>query len=177
MTWEEIEEGAAKLRVKRGKEGGASCKTAASKKRKTEVGQACSDRNEALCAAKRQDDHHSHVCMLPECGVFATPEPRIRAGVQSSHQALLPGRQNTDRQFEKACVSKLSPNSHTVQDSCMHLYRLPTIAEVLQASSHPGRCDENFCGGSFCNGSCCDRSLSLERSHLRIQHGGLPASG
>jgi len=82
MMWEEIEEGADKLRITGGKEGGASCKTAASKKRKTEGGQAGSDRKKALCAARRQNEHHPRLFFLPECGVFATPEPSTWAWVR-----------------------------------------------------------------------------------------------
>jgi len=70
MTWEQIEEGAASLRG----EGGAICKTAASRKRKSEGGISSGMVRKAACLAMRQDDHHSHACIVPECGMFCTPE-------------------------------------------------------------------------------------------------------
>jgi len=70
MTWEDIEEGADKLR----REGGATCKTAASRKRKSEGGIRTRNAMKAACLTMRQDDRHSHACILPECGMFCTPE-------------------------------------------------------------------------------------------------------
>jgi len=70
MTWQEIEEGADKLRV----EGGDICKTAASRKRKREEGLRGNNAMKVACFARGQDDCHSHVCILPECGMFCTPE-------------------------------------------------------------------------------------------------------
>ena len=70
MTWEQIEEGAASLRG----EGGAIRKTAASRKRKSEGGISSGMVRKAACLAMRQDDHHSHACIVPECGMFCTPE-------------------------------------------------------------------------------------------------------
>jgi len=71
-TWEQIEEGADKLRA----EGGAMCKTAASRKRKSEGGIRSGNARKAACLAMAQDDCHSHACILPECGMFCTPEFR-----------------------------------------------------------------------------------------------------
>jgi len=79
-TQGQITEGAAKKR----KDGGDICKTAALRKRKREGGLRGSDRQKALCFARRQDDRHSHVRILPECGVICTPKPRIRAGVKDT---------------------------------------------------------------------------------------------
>ena len=76
MTWEQIEEGADKLRVEGGGEGGAICKTAASRKRKSEGGSRTGQANKAAWLVVAQDDKHSHACVLPECGLFCTPEYR-----------------------------------------------------------------------------------------------------
>ena len=72
MTWEQIEAGVDKLRAK----GGAICKTAASWKRKSEGGFRTGKANRAAWLAMAQDDSHSHACILPECGMFCTPESR-----------------------------------------------------------------------------------------------------
>jgi len=72
MTWEQIEVGADKLRG----EGGALCKTAASWKRKSERGMRTGNATKAACLAKGQDDIHFHACILPECGMFCSPECR-----------------------------------------------------------------------------------------------------
>jgi len=73
MTWEQIEEGADKLRV----EGGATCKTAASQKQKSEGGIRSGNARKALFLAMAQDNRHSHACILPECGMFCTSELRL----------------------------------------------------------------------------------------------------
>jgi len=73
MTWEQIEEGVAKLRG----EGGAICKTAASRKQKSGGGFGTGKANKATWLAMAQDDSHSHACILPECGLFCTPECRL----------------------------------------------------------------------------------------------------
>jgi len=75
MTWEEIEEGADKLRV----EGGDICKTSASRKRKREGALRGNDAMKVACLARGQDDCHSHACILPECGIFCAPELVVRA--------------------------------------------------------------------------------------------------
>jgi hypothetical protein len=72
LTWEQIEEGAAKVRS----EGGSKCKTAASRKRKREGGFRTGQATKAACLLMAQDDNHSHACILPECGLFCTPEFR-----------------------------------------------------------------------------------------------------
>ena len=56
MTWEQIEEGADMLRA----EGGATCKTAASRQRKSEGGIRTGNTKKAACLAMAQDDCHSH---------------------------------------------------------------------------------------------------------------------
>jgi len=71
MTWEQIEEGAAKVQGK----GGSTCKTAASRKRKSEGGIRSGNARKAACLAMAQDDRHSHACILPECAKLCTPEP------------------------------------------------------------------------------------------------------
>ena len=73
MTWEQIEERADKLRD----EGGAICKTAASRKQKSEGGIRTGNATKAACLAMAQDDRHSHACILPECGILCTPEFRL----------------------------------------------------------------------------------------------------
>jgi len=73
MTWEEIEEGADKLRA----EGG---KTEASRKRKHEGSLRGNDAMKVACFARGQDDCHSHACILPECGMFCTATLVERAG-------------------------------------------------------------------------------------------------
>jgi len=75
MTWEQIEEGADKLRGK----GGDICKTSASRKRKREGGLRGNDAMKVACLARGQDNCHSHACILPECGMFCTPELVVRA--------------------------------------------------------------------------------------------------
>ena len=72
MTWEQIEAGADKLRV----QGGATCKTAASQKRRSEGGIKTGNARKATCLVMAQDDRHSHAFILPECGMFCTPELR-----------------------------------------------------------------------------------------------------
>jgi len=72
MTWEQIEEGVAKLRGK----GGAIFKTAASRKHKSEGGLRTAKANKATWLVVAQDDSHSHACVLPECRLFCTPECR-----------------------------------------------------------------------------------------------------
>ena len=57
-------------------EGGAICKTAASRKRKSEGGFRTGKANKAAWLVMAQDDNHSHACVLPECGLFCTPECR-----------------------------------------------------------------------------------------------------
>ena len=70
MTWEQIEEGADKLRG----QGDAICKTTASRKRKSEGGIRRSNATKAACLVMGQDDCHSHTCILPKCGMFCTPQ-------------------------------------------------------------------------------------------------------
>ena len=53
MTWEQIEEGADKLRVEGGGEGGAICKTAASRKQKSEGGIRTGNATKAACGGAR----------------------------------------------------------------------------------------------------------------------------
>jgi len=84
MTWEQIEEGADKLRG----EGGALCKTAASWKRKSEGGIRTSNARKAACLVMGQGDCHSHACILPECGMFCTPEVvpcRMKTTIRFGH--------------------------------------------------------------------------------------------
>jgi len=91
-----------------------------------------------------------------------------REGGDEGHPVLpprVPGRPKNDIRLQQAYVSQLSPNSHTVQGGCVHLYRLLTIAEILRASSRPGRCDENFCDGSFCAASFCHPALMFVFVH------------
>ena len=49
----------------------------------------------------------------------------------------------------------MSPHGRTVQGGGVYLYRLLKTAEILRASSRPGRCDENFRDGSVCGASFC----------------------
>jgi len=90
MTWEEIEEGAAKKR----KEGGDICKTAASRKRKREGGLRGGDAQKVTSLARGQGNSHSHVCILPECGMFCTPKSKASAG---------PGRAKDTVHFRHGC--------------------------------------------------------------------------
>ena len=62
----------------RGK-GGDICKTSASRKRKREGGLRGNDAMKVACLARGQDNCHSHACILPECGMFCTPELVVRA--------------------------------------------------------------------------------------------------
>jgi len=45
------------------------------------------------------------------------------------------------------------------------------IAEILRASSRPGRCDENFCDGSFCGASVCRLALMFSFVRTTQQQG------
>jgi len=150
MTWEQIEEGSDKLRD----EGGAICKTAASRKRKREGGFRTGKARKAACLVMAQDDSHSHACILPECGLFCTPEcrPSKKSSTKTTNllPPLVPGRPKTDIQFQKAYVSQMSQHGRTVHGGGVYLYRLLKTAEILQASSRSGRCDEHFRDGSVC---------------------------
>jgi len=73
---EQVTEGA----VKKRKEGGDICKTAASRKRKREGGLRGGDAQKVASLARGQDDRHSHSCILPECRMFCTLKPRGGGG-------------------------------------------------------------------------------------------------
>jgi len=103
-------------------------------------------------------------CPSAECSVLLNQGGGAGKG-HRSHPPRVQGHQKNYIQFQRAYVSQLSPNSHTVQDGGMHLYRWLTIAEILRASSRPGRCDENFCDGSFCGASFCSLSLIFSFVH------------
>jgi len=79
---------------------------------------------------------------------------------------LVPGRPKTDMQYHKAYVSQMSPLGRTVQGGGVYLYRLLKTAEILQASSRPGRCDENFRDGSDCAAS---RRLFAYRQSIEVR--------
>jgi len=81
---EQITEGAGK---KRKAAGAVPCKTTASQKRKDEGRRKAGDATKAVHLARGQDDSHSHVSILPQCGLFCTPNKRIRAGCADSAKA------------------------------------------------------------------------------------------
>ena len=130
MTWQEIEEVAAVLRG----EGGSKCKTAASRKRKREGGLKGNDANKVACLARGQDDSHSHACILCTQVRNVLHSFNHREGMEEGYPMLpprVPGRPKNDIWLQRALVSQLSPNSHTVQGDGVHLYRLLTITAIL----------------------------------------------
>ena len=62
------------------KERGGTNTTAASKQLKVEGGLRGSNKAKAKHLALGQHESHSHVCILPQCGVFCTPNKKIRVG-------------------------------------------------------------------------------------------------
>jgi len=82
---------------------------------------------------------------------------------------LVPGRPKTDIRSQKAHVSQMSPHGRTVHGGGLYLYRLLKTAEMLQASSRPGRRCIGRCIGclklqaSFCKRAT--RSQSTSSTH------------
>jgi len=109
MTWEQIEEGADKLRV----EGGNICKTAALRKRKREGALKGSNAKKAACLARGQDDCHSHACILPECGMFCAPE-------------VVPARTKTTIRFRHLCRVAQKPIYGFSEHMCRNCHRTAT---------------------------------------------------
>ena len=64
--------------------------TAASLKRKSEGGINSGMIRKATCLAMRQDDRHSHAFIVPECGMFCTPQ-------------VVPSRTKTTIRFRHLC--------------------------------------------------------------------------
>jgi len=88
MTWEQIEEGADKLRG----QGDAICKTAASWKQKSEGGIRTGNATKAACLVMGHDDCHSHACILPKCTPQVMPSRTSRTS-----------RTKTDIRFRHLC--------------------------------------------------------------------------
>jgi len=66
------------------------------------------------------------------------------------------------------CVAIVIKQPHSARRRCAPISLL-TIAEILRASSRPGRCDENFCDGSFCGASFCRLALMFSFVHTTEQ--------
>jgi len=98
MTSEEIEKGATKKR----KESGDICKSAASRKRKREGASRGGEARKAAALVRAQDDSHSHVCILPECGMFCTPKFKVGNGPRQEKDTV---RLRHGCQVTKTCVS------------------------------------------------------------------------
>jgi len=117
MMWEEIEEGADKLRV----EGGDICKTSASRKRKREGGLRGNDAMKVAYLARGQDDCHSHACILPECGMFCTPELVVRARKKDTIRFRLGCRvaKKRDTVSVSICVATVTKQPHSARRRCV----------------------------------------------------------
>jgi len=152
MTWEQIEAGADKLRG----EGGAICKTAASRKRKSEGGIRTGNATKAACLAKGQDDSHSHACILPKCGMFCTPECRpsrtssTKTDICFHHLCRVPPK--TIYGLRKHMCRKCHRTAAQCRAAvCTYIAcSRPQKFQSLRAYSRPGRCKENFRDGSVC---------------------------
>jgi len=128
MTWEQIEEGADKLRV----EGGDICKTAASRKRKREGGLRGSNAKKAACLARGQDDCHSQACILPECGMFCTPE-------------VVPARTKTTIRFRHLCRVAQKPIYGFSEHMCRNCHRTATQCKVAVCTYIACSRSKKFC--------------------------------
>ena len=124
-TQEQIEEGATKKRAA----GGASCKTEASKKIEREGGDRGRDKKKAREIAEGQDENHSHVCILPQCGVFCTARFWPKGQRMIMRHACVAAKKHESSLDDH--VSKLSQTWHTVPDGCMPLCPLLTLKGVL----------------------------------------------
>jgi len=98
MTSEEIEKGATKKR----KESGDICKSAASRKRKREGASRGGEARKAAALVRAQDDSHSHVCILPECGMFCSPKFKAGNGLRQEKDTVC---LRHGCQVTKTCVS------------------------------------------------------------------------
>jgi len=69
-TWWQIEDRAAKIGGEGGKTGGKTCKTNASKEKKTEGAKRGNISVMAEHFKTAMDEDHAHVCISPQCGNF-----------------------------------------------------------------------------------------------------------
>jgi len=153
MTWEQIEEGAAKVKG----EGGSKCKTAASRKRKREGSFRTGQATKAAWLLMAQDDSHSHACILPECGLFCTPEFRPSRTSRTQTDICFRHLCRVDQKQIYGLRKHMCRNCHRMAAQCraaVCTHIAIKTAQILRASSHPGRHDENFRDGSVCAASC-----------------------
>jgi len=128
MTWGQIEEGADKLRV----EGGDICKTAASRKRNREGALRGIKALHAAYLAKGQDDCHSHACILPECGMFCTPE-------------VVPARTKTTIRFRHSCRVAPKQIYGFSEHMCRNCHRTATQCKAAVCTCIACTQSQKFC--------------------------------
>jgi len=114
-TQEQITEGTGK---KRKAAGAAPSKTTASQQRKDEGRRKAGDATKTVHLARgQQDDCHSHVCILPQCAVFYTPNKRIRGGCVDSAKATHQCQVTKTRTF--GLEAQMCRNCHKDATHCM----------------------------------------------------------
>jgi len=125
-TQEQIEEGATKKRAA----GGTVCTTEASKKIEREGGDRDRDKKKAREIAEGQDKTHSHVCILPQCGVFCT----ARFGPQGQRMIM-----------RHACVAAKKHESSLEDHMCRNCHKVGTQCRKAVCLFAPCSRSKQFC--------------------------------
>ena len=101
-------------------EGVDICKTSASRKRKREGGLRGNDAMKVAYLARGQNDCHSHACILPECGMFCTPELVVRARKKDTIRFRLGCRvaKKRDTVSVSICVATVTKQPHSARRWC-----------------------------------------------------------